>query len=72
MWKGVPVPVFEEGSDVEAFLEWLECFMSMTGTKDDKQVSLLLCGLSNAQYQTLRDLVAPNIPKDLSFDELTS
>ena len=72
MWKGVPVPAFEEGGDVEAFLERLECFMAVTGTKGEKQVSLLLCGLSSAQYQTLRDLVAPNVPKDLSFDELTS
>ena len=68
----MPIPVFEEGSDVEAFLERLDCFMSMTGTKDEKQVSLLLCGLSSAQYQTLRDLVAPHVPKDLSFEELTS
>ena len=44
----------------------------MTETKDEKQVSHLLCGLSSAQYQTLRDLVAPHVPKDLSFDELTS
>ena len=37
MWRGVPVPTFEEGSDVEAYLERLECFMTMAGTQDDKK-----------------------------------
>ena len=45
MWIGVPVPTFEEGSDAETYLEWLECFMTMAGTTDNKKVSLLLCGL---------------------------
>ena len=46
MWRGVPVPTFEEGSDVEVYLERLECFMTMAGTQDNKKVSLLLCRLS--------------------------
>lgn len=70
MWRGVPVPTFEEGSDVEAYLERLECFMTMAGTTDNKKVSLLLCGLSSVQYETLRDLVAPETPKDVAFDDL--
>ena len=45
MWRGVPVPTFKEGSDVETYLERLKCFMTMVGTKDNKKVSLLLCGL---------------------------
>ena len=36
-----------------AYLERLECFMTMAGTADSKKVSLLLCGLSSVQYETL-------------------
>ena len=72
MWRGVPVPTFEEGSDVEAYLERLECFMTMVRTTDKKQLSVLLCGLSSVQYETLRDLVAPETPKDVTFDDLTA
>ena len=72
MWRGVPVPTFEEGSDVEAYLEQLECFMPMAGTTDNKKVSLLLCGLSSVQYETLRDLVAPETPNNVAFDDLTA
>ena len=72
IWRGVPVPTFEEGSDVEAYLERLECFMTMAGKADNKKVSLLFCGLSRVQYETLRDLVAPEIPKDVAFDDLTA
>ena len=68
----MPVPTFEEGSDVEAYLERLECFMTMSGTQDNKKVSLLSCGLSGVQYETLRDLVAPETPKDAAFDDLTA
>ncbi|KAK2550157.1 hypothetical protein P5673_029192 [Acropora cervicornis] len=39
MWIGVPVPTFEEGSDAETYLEWLECFMTMAGTTDNKKVT---------------------------------
>ena len=70
MWRSVPVPTFEEGSDVEAYLERLEGFMTMTGTPDNKKVSLLLCALSSVQYETLRDLVAPETPKGVAFDDL--
>ena len=66
----MPVPTLEEGSDVEACLERLECFLTMAGTPDNKKVSLLLCGLSSVQCETLRDLVAPETPKDVAFDDL--
>ena len=70
--RGGPVPTFEYGSDVEAYLERLECFMTMAGTTDNKKVSSLLCGLSSVQYETLRDLVALETPKDVAFDDLTA
>ena len=72
MWRGVPVPTFEEGSDVETYLERLQCFMTMAGTTDNKKVSLLLCGLSSVQYETLRDLVAPETSKAVAFYDLTA
>ena len=70
--RGGPVPTFEHGSDVEAYLERLECFMTMAGTTDNKKVSSLLCGLSSVQYETLRNLVAPETPKHVAFDNLTA
>ena len=44
--------------------------MTMRGTPDNKNVSLLLCALSSVQYETLRDPVAPETPKDVTFDDL--
>ena len=70
--RGGPVPTFKHGSDVDAYLERLECFMTMAGTTDNKKVSSLLCGLSSVQYETLRDLVAPETPMDVAFDDLTA
>ena len=55
---------------MEAYLERLEGFMTMRGTPDNKKVSLLLCALSSVQYETLRDPVAPETPKDVTFDDL--
>ena len=46
--------------------------MTMAGTTDNKKVSSLLCGLSSVQYETLRNLVAPETPKDVAFDDLTA
>ena len=63
MWRGVPVPTFKEGSNVEAYLERLDCFMTIAGTPDNKKVSVLLCGLSSVQYET---------PKDVALDDLTA
>ena len=46
--------------------------MTIAGTTDNKKVSSLLCGLSSVQYETLRNLVAPETPKDVAFDDLTA
>ena len=70
--RGVAVSTFEHGSGVEAYLEQLECFMTMAGTTDNKKVSSLLCGLSSVQYEIHRNLVAPETPKDVAFDDLTA
>ena len=39
-------------------------------SKRRQKVSLLPCGLSAKQYQTLRDLVAPALPKLQTLEEL--
>lgn len=51
-------------------MERLECYREIAGTHKDKRVGLLLCGLSNSQYEVLRDLVAPDLPKSQPFDFL--
>ena len=71
MAAGLQVPRFDDaGSDVESYLERLDCYFDLAKTEADQKATLLLCGLSAKQYQTLRDLVAPAVPKSRSFDEL--
>jgi len=67
---GLSIPTFEEGTEVDSFLERVECYFSVSGTEDDKKVPVLLMGLSAAQYQTLRDLVSPAVPRTVGYEAL--
>lgn len=66
---GLVIPTFEDGTEVDSFLERLACYSAVAGTENNK-VSILLMGLTAAQYQTLRDLVSPAVPKDVAFDDV--
>ena len=70
MAPGLSIPSFEEGTEVESYLERLDCYFAVAGTKDDKKVPVLLMGISATQYQTLRDLVSPAVPKEVDFKTL--
>uniref|UniRef100_A0A8C4Q5E6 CCHC-type domain-containing protein n=1 Tax=Eptatretus burgeri TaxID=7764 RepID=A0A8C4Q5E6_EPTBU len=66
------VPVFV-GDDFELFLEQLGCYFHANDVVDEsKQKSILLATLSAEHYRLLRDLVAPDKPRDdgLSFQNI--
>ena len=55
---------------VTAYLERFQLFVTANGIEDDKLVATLLTVVGSAHYTLLRGLVAPRMPKDLTFDEL--
>ena len=70
MAASVAIPSFIEGTEIESYLERLDCYFLVSKTDDGERVPILLMGLSPTQYQTLRDLVSPQVPKDVAFDDL--
>ena len=55
---------------VTAYLERFQLFVTANAIEDDKLVPTLLTVVGSAHYTLLRGLVAPKIPKDLTFDQL--
>ena len=55
---------------VTAYLERFQLFVTVNSIEDDKLVPTLLTVVGSAHYTLLRGLVAPKMPKDLSFDQL--
>lgn len=70
MAAGLSIPSFEEGTEVESYLERLDCYFAVAGTEEAKKVPVLLMGISATQYQTLKDLVSPAVPKGVGFQQL--
>jgi len=72
MAASIVIPSFGEGTEVESYLEKLDWYFLVTKTteSDGDRVPTLLMGLSATQYQTLRDLVSSEIPKDIAFADL--
>ena len=58
---------YKESDDIEDYFERLEMFFAVTGGKEEKQVAHLLTGLGAQTYTTLKNLVAPKIPKDCTM-----
>ena len=54
----------------ESVAAYLELFVTANDIKDDKLVPTLLTVVGSAHYTLLRGLVASNMPKDLTFDQL--
>ena len=63
MASGLAIPSFTEQTEVDSYLERLDCYFVVAKTKDEAKVPVLLMGLSATQYQTLKDLVSPIVPK---------
>ncbi|EDO40712.1 predicted protein [Nematostella vectensis] len=70
MAQGVPVPTYTGVGDTESYMERLECYCDLMKTPEESKVALLLCGLTAGQYETLRDLVSPEVLKTVEFKVL--
>lgn len=60
-----------ETESITAYLERLQNFFDANDIADAKKVPVLLSVIGRNTYALLRNLVAPNAPKDKSFKELT-
>ncbi|XP_024873057.1 uncharacterized protein LOC112455390 [Temnothorax curvispinosus] len=56
--------------DWELYTERLELYFVAKDIKDEKRVAVLLTKISPETYKLVRDLCAPQKPKDKAFDEL--
>ena len=68
MATGGGVPMFS--GRAAAFVERLESYFVINGTKDDKKQHVLVMGLTESQYDTLSNLTAPDKPMDKTFAQL--
>ena len=60
-----------ETEPISAYLESLQMFFEANDIADAKKVSVLLTVIGKHNFSLLRNLVAPNVPKDKLFDELS-
>ena len=56
---------------ISAYLERLQMFFEANDIAAEKKVSVLLTVIGRQNFSLLRNLVAPESPKDKSFDDLT-
>ena len=60
LWKGL----------FTAFVECVEFFLSANGGHQDKHAVVLLSAIDEETYAILRNLVAPALPKEKTFDQI--
>lgn len=60
---------YNETDDIEDYLEWLE-FLTVNNVEDGKKVAHLLSGLGAKAYAVVKNLVAPQMPKECSLDRI--
>ena len=62
---------FDPKSDnISTYLERLQLYFEANGVEDDHKVAVLLTVIGARAYNTLRSLLAPELPHDTSFDDL--
>lgn len=59
-----------ETESISAYLERLQMFFEANDIADEKKVSVLLTVIGKSHFSLLRNLLAPESPKDKSLDEL--
>ncbi|XP_067939830.1 uncharacterized protein [Watersipora subatra] len=64
------LPEFDHSTSVESYLERLEIYFAVNKVTGDFRQHLLLMGLKGYQYDTMRDLAAPQKSKDLTYSGL--
>lgn len=61
---------YNETDDIEDYLEWLELFLVVNNVEEEKKVAHLLSGLGAKAYAVIKNLVAPQTPKECSLDRI--
>ena len=61
---------YNETDNIEDYLEQLELFLTVNNVEDEKKVAHLLSGIGARAYAVIKNLVAPQIPKECSLDRI--
>ncbi|XP_059058081.1 uncharacterized protein K02A2.6-like [Achroia grisella] len=64
------IKYFEEGDDIDCFLERMDQYMVAYAVEQTKQVSVLLMSLDEKTYKTLKSIFHPTLPKEKAYKEL--
>ena len=64
---------FDQRSDsIVSYLERMQLYFEANSVDDDRRVAVLLTVVGSKTYETLRSLLAPERPRDQSYDQLVS
>ncbi|KAL4719127.1 hypothetical protein ACJJTC_003733 [Scirpophaga incertulas] len=66
----LPFKPFEEGDDINVFLERLEQHFIASNVDKTRQVPILLISIAEDVYKTLKSIMYPTLPKEKSLSEL--
>ena len=61
-----------ESERIEAYLERVQLFFDANGIQDEKKVAVLLTVIGSTTYALLSSLLAPQKPREKSFEELAA
>ena len=59
-----------KADNISTYLERLQLYFEANGVKEESKVAVLLTIIGARAYDTLRNLLAPALPRDVSFDDL--
>ena len=63
-------PYDPEIHNFQDYSEWMEQFFTVNYVKEDMKVPLFLTAIGSATYGVLKALLSPELPQDLSYEEL--
>ena len=66
----VKFEAYSETDDIEDYFERLELFLTVNNIEDEKKVAHLLSGLGARAYAVVKNLVAPQTPKECTMDRI--
>ena len=66
----VKFEAYSETDDIEDYFERLELFLTVNNVEDEKKVAHLLSGLGARAYAVVKNLVAPQMPKECTMDRI--
>ena len=59
-----------KADNISTYLERLQLYFEANGVKEESKVAVLLTVIGARASDTLRNLLAPALPRDVSFDDL--